>query len=64
MVTDGVLDTLPTEKQDSLIGRIHLSGGVPESGRNGTSHFEPGHGICSAAPLDDMTILVTGIWKL
>ena len=27
-------------------GRIHLSGGVPESGRNGTSHFEPGHGIC------------------
>ena len=46
MVTDGVLDTLPTGKQDSLMEEFICQVESQNPGEMAHHIFEPGHGIC------------------
>ena len=64
MVTDGVLDTLPTEKQDSLMEEFICQVESQNPGEMAHHILNRVMEYAGAAPLDDMTILVTGIWKL
>ena len=64
MVTDGVLDTLPTGKQDSLLEEFICQVESQNPGEMAHHIFNRVMEYAGAAPLDDMTILVTGIWKL
>ena len=64
MVTDGVLDTLPTGKQDSLMGEFICQVESQNPGEMAHHILNRVMEYAGAAPLDDMTILVTGIWKL
>lgn len=64
MVTDGVLDALPSQEQDALMAAFI-------SGTNIINPKELAHHILGQVlewtgevPLDDMTVLVIGIWKL
>ena len=64
MVTDGVLDTLPTGKQDSLMEEFICQVESQNPGEMAHHILNRVMEYAGAAPLDDMTILVTGIWKL
>ena len=63
MVTDGVLEALPPERQTSLMQEIilHTTGGTPaELSRR---ILEKVLNLCQFAAADDMTVLVAGIWE-
>ena len=64
MVTDGVLDTLPTGKQDSLMEEFICQVESQNPGEMAHHILNRVMEYAGATPLDDMTILVTGIWKL
>ena len=64
MVTDGVLDALPVGEQETLMGKF-----IEES--NIVNPKELAHHILEQVlewteevPVDDMTVLVIGIWRL
>lgn len=64
MVTDGVIDALPTGQQDSLMSRFISESDIQNPKE--LSHFilEKVLECSNEMPVDDMTILVVGIWKI
>lgn len=64
MVTDGVLDALPTGEQDALMGSFISE--IEVQNPKEVAHHILGKVLeCSnGLPVDDMTILVIGIWKI
>lgn len=64
MVTDGVLDALPTGEQDVLMGSFISE--IDVQNPKEVAHHILGKVLeCSnGLPVDDMTILVIGIWKI
>jgi len=64
MVTDGVLDALPAGEQEYLLDLI-LKGSVLENPKE-LAHYilEKVLELSSGEPVDDMTVLVAGIWDL
>ena len=63
MVTDGVLEALPPERQTSLMQEIilHTTGGTPaELSRR---ILEKVLNLCQFGAADDMTVLVAGMWQ-
>ncbi|WP_073110824.1 SpoIIE family protein phosphatase [Hespellia stercorisuis] len=63
MVTDGVLDALPVGEQDLILETI-ISGTSKSNAREMAHHIlEQVLGWNGEAPLDDMTVLVVGLWK-
>lgn len=64
MVTDGVLDTLPTGEQDSLMEEFICQVDSQNPGEMAHHILDRVMGYAGAEPLDDMTVLVTGIWKI
>lgn len=64
MVTDGVIDALPTGQQDSMMGRF-ISEIEIQNPKEVAHHILEKVLECSSElPVDDMTILVIGIWKI
>lgn len=63
MVTDGVMDALPVENQETLMKTFICDADIqnPEE----LAHFIMGKVLeaSGTVPVDDMTILVVGIWK-
>ena len=64
MVTDGVLDTLPAEEQDSLMEAFICQVDSQNPGEMAHHILDRVMEYAGAQPLDDMTVLVTGIWKI
>ena len=64
MVTDGVLDTLPTGDQDSLMEKFICQVDSQNPGEMAHHILDQVMEYAGAEPLDDMTVLVTGIWKI
>lgn len=64
MVTDGVIDALPTGQQDSMMSKFISE--VDIQNPKEVAHHILGKVLeCSnELPVDDMTILVIGIWKI
>ncbi len=64
MVTDGVIDALPTGQQDSMMSRF-ISEIEIQNPKEVAHHILEKVLECSSElPVDDMTILVIGIWKI
>lgn len=64
MLTDGVLDALPVGKQEFLLQMI-IEGMQKTNPREIAQHILEQVKECSGEiPLDDMTVLVVGIWSL
>ena len=64
MVTDGVLDTLPTGEQDSLMEEFICRMDSQNPGEMAHYILDRVMEYAGAEPIDDMTVLVTGIWKI
>ena len=64
MVTDGVLDMLPTGEQDSLMETFICQVDSQNPGEMAHHILDRVMEYAGAEPLDDMTVLVTGIWKI
>ncbi len=63
-VTDGVMDALPVGEQELLM-RMMIEGTVKTNPREMAEHLLRQVLECSAeVPMDDMTILVVGVWSL
>lgn len=64
MVTDGVLDTLPPDEQDSLMGKFISETQIQNPKE--LAHHILGQVLeySGEVPVDDMTVMVVGIWKL
>ena len=64
MVTDGVIDALSTEKQDELMKRFIRETSIQNPKE--LAHHILGKVLeCSGEkPMDDMTVLAIGIWKI
>ena len=64
MVTDGVMDALPVGEQDLLMKMI--IGGTSLQNPKELAHYilEQVLACSGEVPLDDMTVLVVGIWSL
>ena len=64
MVTDGVMDALPVGEQDFLMKMI-VEGTKIHNPKEIAHHILEQVLECSGeVPLDDMTVLVVGIWSL
>ena len=64
MVTDGVMDALPVGEQDFLMQMI-IEGTKIQNPKEMAHHILEQVLKCSGeVPLDDMTVLVIGIWSL
>ncbi len=64
MITDGVLDALPVGRQDELLSLI-IKGTTLTNPKEIAHHILEQVLECSGeSPLDDMTVLVVGIWKI
>ena len=64
MVTDGVMDALPVGEQD-LIMKMIIEGTSSQNPKEMAHHILEQVLTCSGeVPLDDMTVLVVGIWSL
>ena len=64
MVTDGVMDALPVGEQDFLMQMI-IEGTKMNNPKEFAHHILEQVLACSGeVPLDDMTVLVVGIWSL
>ena len=64
MVTDGVLDALPVGEQELLLGMI-IEGIKKTNPREMAQHILEQVLECSGeVPMDDMTVLVVGMWSL
>ena len=64
MVTDGVMDALPTGEQELLMKMI-IEGTQKTNPREIAQHVLEQVMECSGeVPLDDMTVLAVGIWSL
>ncbi len=64
MVTDGVIDALPTGQQDCMMSRF-ISEIEIQNPKEVAHHILEKVLECSSElPVDDMTILVIGIWKI
>ena len=63
MVTDGVMDALPTGEQETLMETFILEAAI--NNPKELAHHLLGRVLewTGELPLDDMTILVIGIWK-
>lgn len=64
MVTDGVLDTLPPDEQDSLMSKFISETQIQNPKE--LAHHILGQVLeySGEVPVDDMTVMVVGIWKL
>ena len=64
MVTDGVVDALPPGRQDEMMSRFIMEADMQNPKE--MAHYILGQVLdCSQeVPVDDMTILVVGIWKI
>lgn len=64
MVTDGVMDALPTEEQETLMRTFIQDSDIVNPKE--LAHHILGQVLewTGEVPLDDMTVLVVGIWKL
>ena len=64
MVTDGIMDALPVGEQDALMSTFILDSNIVNPKE--MAHHILGQGLewTGEVPLDDMTILVVGMWKL
>lgn len=64
MVTDGVLDALPHGEEEKLLDMI--IGGTPLENPKELAHYilEKVLELGNTEPLDDMTVLVAGIWQM
>ena len=64
MVTDGVLDALPPARQDSLMSQF-ISEADMQNPKELAHHILERVLECSGEkPVDDMTILVIGVWRI
>ncbi|MDO4312253.1 MAG: SpoIIE family protein phosphatase [Eubacteriales bacterium] len=64
MVTDGVMDALPVGEQEALLGTF-IQGTGSENPKEMAHHIlEQVLEWTGEAPLDDMTVIVVGIWEL
>ncbi len=64
MVTDGVLDALPAARQDSLMSQF-ISEADMQNPKELAHHILERVLECSGEkPVDDMTILVIGVWRI
>ena len=64
MVTDGVMDALPVGEQELLMKMI-IEGTTSQNPKEMAHHILEQVLTCSGeVPLDDMTVLVVGIWSL
>lgn len=64
MVTDGVLDALPSGEQELLM-KMMIEGTTKTNPKELSQHILEQVLNCSGElPLDDMTVLVVGIWSL
>lgn len=64
MVTDGVLDALPTGEQEIVLKKI-IEGTQKANLKELAHHILEQVLVCSGEnPMDDMTVLVAGIWSL
>ncbi|MCF2554739.1 SpoIIE family protein phosphatase [Faecalicatena contorta] len=64
MVTDGVVDALPPGRQDEMMSRFIMEADMQNPKE--MAHYILGQVLeCSQeVPVDDMTVLVVGIWKI
>jgi stage II sporulation protein E len=64
MVTDGVTDALPVGEQESLIGTFIK--GTRSQNPKEMAHYilEQVLEWTGEAPMDDMTVIVIGVWEL
>ena len=64
MVTDGIMDALPVGEQDALMSTFILDSNIVNPKE--MAHHILGQVLewTGEVPLDDMTILVVGMWKL
>lgn len=64
MLTDGVMDALPVGEQEALLGEF-IRGNASQNPRE-MAHYilEQVLERTGEAPLDDMTVIVVGIWEL
>lgn len=63
MVTDGVLDALPVEQQEETMKEIIMQVHSTTPKEFGRSVLERVLGYCEYRAIDDMTVLVAGVWK-
>lgn len=63
MVTDGVLDALPLEKEEEVMKEIIMQIHSTTPREFGRSILERALGYCEYQARDDMTVLVAGVWK-
>lgn len=63
MITDGVLDALPEEKEEETMKEIILNLNVQTPKEMAREILERIMGYCEYEAKDDMTVLVTGMWK-
>lgn len=64
MVTDGVLDALPTGQQDQLMSRFIMESDVQNPKELAHHVLEKVLECSGETPVDDMTIMVIGVWKI
>jgi stage II sporulation protein E len=63
MMTDGVLDALPLDREEETMKEIILDVGEDTPKEMSRGILERVLGYCDFRARDDMTILVAGIWK-
>ena len=63
MVTDGVLDALPVQKEEETMKEILLDIHCTSPREFGRAVLERVLGYCGYRARDDMTVLVAGVWK-
>jgi stage II sporulation protein E len=63
MMTDGVLDALPLDREEDTMKEIILDVGEDTPKEMSRGILERVLGYCDFRARDDMTILVAGIWK-
>ena len=63
MVTDGVLDALPLEKEEETMKEIILQIHSQAPREIGRGILDRVLAYCDYKARDDMTVLVAGIWK-
>lgn len=63
MVTDGVLDALPKEREEETMKEIILQVHSTQPREVGRNIMEKVMGYCGYRAGDDMTVLVAGVWR-
>lgn len=64
MVTDGVADALPADEQEEFMSRMIAETDIQNPGELAHYILERVLESSGETPLDDMTVLVVGIWKI